>query len=132
MCNIFNNDIDKMYLVFITKEKDLFFQIMLAYKGKNFILPPKYSSLQSLCLSTIIEYKLNFNFLPTSYQNYEKYREYINTFFKYMERFNERGWQLRYEPCKLFCNYSVLPKDIDSDVGLIGFFPKFHFQTIWQ
>ena len=133
--HVSNNDIDKIYLVFITKEANLFFQIMLAYKHKRIKPPPKYSSLQDLCFSIIIEYKLNSGLLPgIVHQNCENYKEYINTFFEWMEWFNKRGWQLRYEPCILFRNRnSVSPKEvIINDAGLIQLFPTFHFETIWQ
>lgn len=132
--HIFNNAIDKIYLVFITADEGLFFQIVSAYNEKNGI-PPEYFTLQNACQSTILKRNLNYITLPLLlYQRCDKYKKYIYTFFNYMERFNKNCWCLRHETCKIRCDwYSTLPEILDFEKGLIRIFPRVVVDDdVWQ
>ena len=131
--HIFANFVTKIYLVFITQQADLFFQIVSAYQEKKiFIIPPKYSNLQNLCNATIVKHNLAKHLLPTMlFQNCKNFEKILIFFFGYLEEFNKKGWSLRYELPFQFDFGTRLPKCIDSENGLICHFPRISRQDLF-
>ena len=137
--HVFNNAIDIIYLVFITKQVDTLFQIMLSYQKMGFktdmiTTPPiTTTNLQTLCLSKIIKddlyqwQKKKERFPARILRHCQKLKKIIEEFFEHAEKFYKIGWSLRYEPSFLNgCDflYSKLPEKFDSERGLICHFPR--------
>ena len=135
--HVFNNAFDIIHLVFITKEIDIFSQIILSYRElglKKDLIPP--TNLQNLCLSKIIKDNLYERLKkkkgkemlpPMILRDCRKLKTLIEEFFEHAENFYKNGCSLRYEPSHLIsCDflYSKLPEKFDSERGLICRFPR--------
>ena len=140
--HVFNDNIREIYKVFITKEADVFFQIVLAYQNQKnqnllplsfsyihncFSMPSKYLSLQNLCLSTVIHhnlYELGEILLPARiFQNCQIFRRIIDEFFAYIKEFDNRGWFFRRLTPRNQDNCGYLYPIMPSNARLLRYFP---------
>ena len=145
--HVFNDNKKEIYKVFITKEADVFFQIVLAYQNpKNksllpstfsyirhsFSLPPL--SLQNLLFSTVVHHNLyEGGEIPARIlQNCQIFRSIIDEFFAYLRGFDNRGWFFRSLTPRNQNNSGYLYPIMTSNARLLRYFPhikemkKFH------
>ena len=120
---VFNYNVKEIFQVFIAKDTDCFFQIVLAYQNQRneiikdllpstrkivekylylpmyCLLPPRYSDLQNLCFSTFVHhnlYKCGEMLLPARIlQNCQIFKRMIDEFLAHIEQFIHHGSWLR-------------------------------------